>query len=118
MRQYAVSQKRKFGLARYLEIIHAMDKKSLEETGQITCFFCDLKINGNVDHHHLDGRDGDLLTKAEWIVQGHFECHIQGYHNSTIDQLMKKPWYENVFLPNLLKVDQSLYEREFNKRYK
>ena len=118
IRKYSVSDKRKYGLARYLHIIHKMDAKSLKETGQITCFFCDLEIKGFVDHHHLDGRDGDLLTKEKWIVQAHSGCHIQGYHNSTVDQLIKKYWYENVFLPNLLKVDQSLYEREYNKRYK
>ena len=78
------------------------------------CFFCDEKIEGLADHHHLKGRIGKLLLEKEWIVLGHRDCHRK-YHDLPVEKLEEEEWYME-WMKRLYDKDIDLYEKERRKQ--
>lgn len=75
-----------------------------------TCFFCGKEIKGmKVDHHHLDGREENYLTRG-LIVHAHRACHSM-YHDAPIH---KWPW-RFAYFERLRMKSNDLYEREILK---
>ena len=112
-----VSDRRKVQMAEYTN----EKEKRLEsdrKAGEVKCFICDRTISKNIvpDIHHLDGREeGQLLDERyqKWV---HRKCHTE-VHNLSTDFLLQKEWYAG-FLQRLKSVDENLYEREYEKRFK
>lgn len=92
----------------YKQICKEIDEEA-KLYGAMDCFFCGKEVK-SADHHHLDGRDGDLLTKKEWIVRAHRRCH-RAYHDDPIEDLS---WFEQ-FLSRLKQKDFTLWQREMYK---
>lgn len=84
--------------------------------GHIICFFCNKKIQGIPDWHHLDGREEDKLTDTDKLVFVHRKCH-SNIHNMSYDHLSLLPCY-NGYLDRLRAIAEYLYLREYEKRHK
>ena len=78
---------------REYSVICAEIDEEAKEAGNLECFFCG-EMCVKSDHHHLDGREADLLTKKEWIVRVHRKCHT-AYHSSPIESLS---WFNEFLL--------------------
>jgi hypothetical protein len=76
------------------------------------CFFCGegFKQHERPDHHHLKGRENELLTSDKYIVLCHRKCH-DAYHHSSVH----KVWWYNDFLDRIKEIDDRLYYREILK---
>ena len=70
--------------AEYNKIIKEMDQQK-----GIVCFFCRSEMKRPEDHHHIYGRDGELLTDRANIVHAHRDCHSK-YHSQSVHKLN---WY-------------------------
>ena len=71
----------------YRRVCDKIDKE-LQEAGKFRCWFTDkpLSVDRKVSHHHVFGRDGDLLTEKKWIKPCLNEPHLD-YHNLPIKKL-------------------------------
>lgn len=103
-----ISDKRVKQLKEYKKV-----KKKLDDT---KCFFCDKKLSGEIDCHHLDGREEKLLTFDKWLKMVHRSCHRM-YHDYTIEKLKKLSWYEG-FKERLRELDEYLYDKQIAKERK
>ena len=56
---------------------------------QTNCYFCGEEVV-NAEHHHLKGRDGDLLTEKRYIKRVHTQCHHE-YHNVSVKKIL---WWD------------------------
>jgi len=103
----------------YREVCNKIDRE-LQKAGKLRCFFTDKPIPieylGIVFHHHLKGRDGDLLTDKKWIVPCLFIPHSH-YHSLSVDKLSQLSWYAG-FLKRLKEKDEKLYQKELDKKSK
>jgi hypothetical protein len=88
------------------------------KTGNNRCFICNRQFNTKTipDWHHLDGREEDLLLDQQFLRFAHRQCHEE-IHNLYYDLLKLKPWYEG-YLQRLKEIDQKLYDKEYDKRFK
>jgi len=86
----------------YKSIIGEMDAQEV-----IRCFFCGVLMQHPEEHHHLMGRDGDLLTNRKYIQHTHQACHKQ-YHNDSVHLIS---WFDG-YLSRLMDIDFHLYHRE------
>jgi hypothetical protein len=77
---------------------------------RIECFFCGKKMKHPEDHHHLMGRDGDLLTDKRYIIHAHRTCHDQ-YHTSPVGKI---EWFMD-YVNRVSDIDPELAEREMEK---
>jgi len=92
-------------------------REELKAKGEYKCFFCTKDMNGEKEFHHLKGRDGQLYIDKKWLVPAHGKCHVEDYHSSTVEKLMRQPWYEG-FLNRLRLLDTQLYYKEIVKQDK
>lgn len=76
------------------------------------CWFCgnDFRPEHRPDHHHVNGRDGDLLTQKKDIKIVHRRCHQQ-YHDCSV---LAIKWHGS-WLERIKKDYPDLYEREKEK---
>jgi hypothetical protein len=81
------------------------------------CFFCNKRIIGIVSHHHLIGRDGEDLINEKYIVDSHNSCHVEEYHQRSVEILVTYDWYDG-FLLRLKAIDIKLWEKEIYKQVK
>jgi len=86
----------------YHEITARMDEQKNKK-----CFFCGKGMKRPEDHHHLKGRDGDLLTDPTYIVHVHRDCHFE-YHYKSVIYIS---WFKD-YLGRLKDTDMVLYERD------
>lgn len=103
-------------------ITYTSDKaKALEEarkSGTLRCFVCGKDIHRDIipDIHHLDGREEDRLTDSRYQCWVHRKCHTE-IHDLPVGILLTRGWYEG-YLQRLKSVDEKLYDKEYEKRYK
>jgi hypothetical protein len=79
----------------------------MNEQKNIFCFFCGKRMNKPEDHHHLLGREGELLTYKKYIVHAHRTCH-KDYHDTSA---LNITWF-NDYLNRLSDIDEQLAYRE------
>lgn len=89
----------------YHKIVSEMNKKEKK-----VCIFCGKPMGRAEDHHHLIGRDGDLLTNKKYIKHAHRKCHAQ-YHNNSVWDIV---WFLG-FVKRVRKIDTKLADKELNK---
>jgi hypothetical protein len=100
----------------YFEVIKRK-KLIAKATNTFNCIFCGEKLSDeDCDPHHINGRDGDMLTDDKYLTLSHRFCHTK-YHSSTFVQLEKEVWFK-VFLWRLKGIDETLYDKEINKQFK
>lgn len=84
--------------------------KEYTRNGEVHCFFCQLPIHGNIDHHHVAGRTGELMFNG--IIPAHPQCHLAlypgGFHGLTLSQMAKAPWIHR-YMVVVRDTDQSKY---------
>ncbi len=100
------SQKRKKASIRYSTQIKDFWEESKANNTDF-CFFCGTHMKKRDNIHHLKGRTNDYLLDKEWWVNAHNSCHLD-FHFLSIENLMKKPWYDE-FLERLRLKDTQLY---------
>ena len=93
----------------YKKLIREIDKEA-EINKDNRCFFCGDKIEGTADHHHLIGKEGDLLTDRAYIVRVHRGCH-QDYHNAPVKSIA---WFMR-YISRVTLIDPMLASRELEK---
>lgn len=103
----------------YISLCKKIDKELIEKN-EYKCFFCGKDL-ANIDkrfkgHHHCAGRDSDMLLAKKYLKPAENSCHLS-YHQESIEQLQKKPWY-NDFLERLRALDEELYQKELIKSLK
>lgn len=94
------------------ETYHKLTKE-MDEQKDIYCFFCGTKMNRPEDHHHLAGRDNEMIFDRKLLVHAHRKCHV-AYHNKPVDQI---PWFDS-YLNRLSDIDPDLAYRESLRRDK
>jgi len=101
----------------YRDMCNDMDKK-LQEDGNFRCFFTNKQLpdGGRVSHHHLLGRTGSLLMDERFVVPCYDNPHLL-YHDMSVDKLSQLSWYP-VFLENLRRKSETLYQKEIDKTNK
>lgn len=106
------SKKRSKEETAYIKICHNLDNKA-KGTSKWICYFCGkpLTPNEKPEHHHLKGRDGNLLTDEKYIVFAHHKCHVQEYHAISVHKIY---WFKD-FLKRLKKDYPELYDKENEK---
>ena len=111
-----VSEKKKNELELYKQAKENIRNKLIAKK-KFKCFFSneDLPLDYN-RFHHLKGRVGKLLYDENNLVPAIDEYHLK-YHDLSVEKLQEEWWY-NIFLENLKKKDNSLYEKEINKYLK
>lgn len=113
------SPKRKKEDAIYAKVCKKVEQVSIQENGELTCFFCLNEIDKQrtgIEHHHVAGRDGDNMTNPEGIVCAHPACHTgpNGYHNLSLKELINKPYLPRL-LALVLKVDPDAYSKMLSR---
>lgn len=109
------SRKRARQEQEYRRLIAEIDREA-KAKGEYKCFFDGEQIDGRADHHHLKGRDGDLLTEKKYIVLAKRKNHLD-YHHRPVAWLKEQWWYED-FLKRLLDLSDFLYLKELKKQDK
>ena len=89
--------------------------RGLKEIGMWRCFFTDKELPNKASHHHLKGRDGELLTDKRFIVPCYDEPHLN-YHDLSVEKLKKLSWYTG-FLKRLERYPDVLV-KEIDKKDK
>ena len=107
------SKKRKAERIAYSEQIRLFWDESVEN-GTDFCFFCGKKMAHRDNIHHLKGRTNDYLNDKEWFVNAHNKCHVEDYHQSSWEQRIKQPWWED-FLIRLKSKSPELHRKEMLK---
>ena len=103
------SDKRAVQELQYKMICDLIDADA-EESGDIKCYFCSKDVV-EAEHHHLKGRDGNLLTDRRYIKRVHSQCHWD-YHNTEVKKIK---WFSG-YLATLLWADEAmLYNLEKEK---
>ena len=93
-------------------IICGIIDREAKESGNWKCWFCGSRFqNGHrVEHHHINGRENDRLTRKEDLRLVHHDCHAS-YHNKSIHKIS---WYPE-WLERIKDSDSKLYEKELLK---
>lgn len=106
------SKKRSKEEIEYSKICKEIDNER-KDTSQWKCYFCGKPFmpNEKPEHHHLKGRDGDLLTDKKFIVLAHHKCHVLEYHSLPVSKI----WWFDKFLNRLKKEYPKLYIKEKEK---
>jgi hypothetical protein len=99
------SDKREGQETEYRKLIKEIDRKA-KEGKRMECFFCGRAVE-NAEHHHLKGREEDLLLEEKYIVRVHSSCHWD-FHHAPIKQMT---WFI-AYLCRLAELDERLYHRE------
>ena len=107
------SKKRKEEHKYYKQLCQELWDELVAE-GKNYCFFCGKKMEKREDFHHIRGRVRDNYLNREYIVPAHNDCHVWKYHQASIEQLMREPWYEE-FMNRLREIDSQSYYKERNK---
>lgn len=115
----AESKKRKIERKRYTEVCDLLTEEIKKQNdGHVYCFFSGLEIFDKRPHyHHLKSRTGDYYTDREWLVPSIDEYHL-AWHDMSMEYLLKQKWYTDVFLLNLKKKSEQLYNKEIDRRKK
>ena len=99
--------------AEYKKLCNEIDKEA-RTNGCFVCFFCGGPLKkGEVQHHHLEGRENDLLTDKDNIILAHPICHSQ-FH----DLPVRKHTWRETFLEKLREKNPRLYYKEREKENK
>jgi len=109
------SNKRVVEEEEYRKVCNEIDEK-LKKEGKWKCFFTNSLLPNKASHHHLKGRDGELLTDKRFIVPVLDNPHLL-YHDMSVDKLSQLSWYP-VFLENLRRKSETLYQKEIDKTNK
>lgn len=104
-----VSEKRKEKLKEY----HKVCDEIRADLDKRFCVFCDRPVDEHGDIHHLDGRDGDLLTDPDNLFLAHRSCHSD-YHHLSLAHLIKNGWYFT-FLGRLKGMNSKVYIKQLNR---
>ena len=107
------SKKRKQEKLTYAQQIKLFWEQSVVD-GTDFCFFCGEKMAQRDNIHHLKGRTNDYLNDKEWWVNAHQQCHVEDYHQSSWEQRIKQPWWDN-FMARLKSKSEELWRKEMNK---
>ena len=83
--------------------------------GENKCLFCNEIMMIKEGFHHVKGRIRDNYLNKEFLFPAHNECHVYRYHQASVEQLMKEPWYTG-FLQRLRDIDPQSYYKEINKQ--
>ena len=102
-------KRRKSQETAYTALCKQIDQEA-SDAGKFKCFFCSKDITGAYSHHHLKGRDGDLLTDKRYIVLAHNSCHYQ-YHNYPVKKI---PWFLD-YVMKVKEIDSLLSYKEMLK---
>jgi hypothetical protein len=89
-------------MAGYATVCKRIDD-SAKQGGRWVCFFCDQPLGKHASHHHLKGRDGDLLTDEKYIVLSHHRCHVELWHG-TPHSILESYWWWDGFQQRLKKL--------------
>jgi len=92
-------------------------RAEMRANGTYNCIFCNKPMGNELSFHHLKGRIGKDLTDRKYLQPAHGECHIEKYHQATVEQLLKQEWYQG-FLERIKAIDPILYNKEKNKAIK
>jgi len=99
----------------YRKVCNELDQE-LKDNGNWRCFFTNSHLPDKASHHHLRGRTGSLLTDKQFIVPVLDNPHLL-YHDMSVDKLSQLSWYP-VFLENLRRKSETLYQKEIDKTNK
>jgi hypothetical protein len=103
------SDKRRLEEQEYKRICDEIDAEAME-TKQMRCYFCSKDVE-DAEHHHLKGRDGDLLTDRRYIKRVHSQCHFD-YHNTPVKKIK---WFAGYLATLQWAGEAMLYNREREK---
>ncbi len=109
------SKKRKEEHVRYSQQIKMFWEESVTNKTNY-CFFCGELMKKRDSIHHTRGRTGDYYLDKDWWVNAHNSCHLM-FHSQMVEKLEEQSWYTG-FLERLLKLDQSLYDKQTGKKEK
>lgn len=118
-----VSKKRAAELRHYNRVKAELEQE-LKSCDKWCCVFSNIPIPDHytwkeVSWHHLNSRDGDMLTDKKFIrpCADIFHTGDEGYHNHDITWLKQRSWWR-VYLNNLKEIDTDLWYRETLKMEK
>ena len=90
-----VSDKRKVQELEY-KTLKNKKKVHMIEKRYYKCFFCNTNLNTEDDSgigwHHLNGKDGDLISVWGNIEPAHNLCH-SNFHHYSVKGLLDTKWY-------------------------
>ena len=113
-----VSEKQSKKLQQY-EKAKKKKEQELKKANEWRCIFCGKYFgdDDNPDFHHLAGRIGDLIADKKYLYPAHTKCHIEDYHQATVEHIKTMFWYEE-FLERIKLIDIDLWNKEKRKEDK
>lgn len=112
-----ISKKQAVKNREYNKICKTIDELHRDEEGYVRCWFSGERILGKVDHHHVFGRDGDLMTNPDYIKPVSPKYHAYQYHSYTYQQLILTKWYLK-WLDRIKDEIPELYAKEMMRKDK
>ena len=106
------SDKRKLEEMKYRVVCLEIDTEA-RESKRMGCYFCGRDVE-DAEHHHLKGRDGDLLTEKKYIKRVHHKCHHE-YHSLPVEKISWHPHFMDTLLNDGEDMLWSIEREKYNK---